>query len=137
MRAGNVWAFALTVCLTLQAAEACAEPVYLRCKNLGLPPSDPNYIIMTVDLATGVASVAWHFTASGPLPAGVNRVPFKIQTANSQRITAISADAGNQFPNTSFSFSVDHLSGQVILNRSDASGSSDSSLACQPTHPVL
>jgi|SRR6266403_4853015 len=119
----------IALSLMFAATTASADPVYLRCQNLELPPNDPNYITLTVDLATSAASVTWHFAASVAGPAGARTMPFQIQRSDEGSINATTADG--------YAFTLDRLSGQTLLTQGGPGKRLDSSLACQPTKPVL
>ena len=120
----------LSVALGFVTTGTSAEPAYLRCKNLALPANTPNYIILAVDLGAGAASMTWHFTASHGLPAGSRTFSFHIQQSDAQTITAISS------PEADMSFSLNRLSGQVLLDQRGPHPL-QSSLACAPHKAVL
>jgi hypothetical protein len=120
-------AFALL--MTVATTGASAEPAYLRCKNLDLPPDDVSYITLAVDLATSSASLTAHFPASIAGPAGARTVQFQVQRSDERSITATATNGT--------SFTLDRLSGQTLLSQVGAGKRIDSSLACQPTKPVL
>lgn len=126
----NMVATAFALSMTFATTAASADPVYLRCKNLDLPPDDVSYVILAVDLATSSASLTSHFAASILGPAGERTVQFQVQRSDERSITA-TATSGT-------SFTLDRVSGQTLLTQVEAGMRRlESSLACQPTKRVL